>query len=421
MSYLRSHSALLTENYSKRFQSSASLGKTLLEKNLLRTARTSTCNPSRTDADDNNVERQNSRKRRSYCTSSQCLGKPKVLELIKAFPSGVKKLSSDYQTYKNINDASRTKYNAWSSQSLKQQPTNMISDTSTNTGTSTRVVDNIRARSCIPRRQQEQQKRFIRDFKKVILPVTIVQIPGGTVFLPLIAISPQTFLSNHFFTDDQIRYFVSNEYYHRRAYFISCANDIWMTLISHPQFKSSSSNEMFQKLEVLKYDNAGPVFKNVMVLYSLFKNHFGQQRNGQYVYKLNCLPRGQVMNIALSSSLTSPTLSLQPSVLIQRRLTTLAQNIIQDDINLIREGYHFMGRESCNKSLSLHEVIETCAVRGLPCGLDQDADDMRESLTGHLIMMKQVIDEVGIEGLHSVEAEQFILHLSVIRQNFSKH
>ncbi len=321
-------------------------------------------------------------KSRKYSSSVSRLGSrggPTVIDLIRFFPTGVKKLYNDVQTYHNIKDASTTKENIWST--LRR----------------------------IPRRQQEQQKRLIRDLKKVALPVTLAILPAiGNIFIALMAIQPRPFLSNHFFTDEQVRYFVSREYYRRRAYFSLCANDFWHTVSVH-HFKAKN-------LVHDRSDNAGPIFDNVMALYSLFEN-FGQgsSHNVRWnVSLLNALPRDQTLKIAFSSWLASPTLWIQPSILIRYRLSSLAQEIIQDDIVLIEEKQDL---QNCN-SLTPNELLDACFIRSLPCGLDQDVDDMRQSLSGHLKMMKQVLDEVGPSGLQCSQGSQFVLHLHAIRYEY---
>eukprot|EP00551_Chaetoceros_affinis_P011231 CAMPEP_0203672082 /NCGR_PEP_ID=MMETSP0090-20130426/7701_1 /ASSEMBLY_ACC=CAM_ASM_001088 /TAXON_ID=426623 /ORGANISM="Chaetoceros affinis, Strain CCMP159" /LENGTH=127 /DNA_ID=CAMNT_0050537323 /DNA_START=377 /DNA_END=757 /DNA_ORIENTATION=+ len=118
--------------------------------------------------------------------------------------------------------------------------------------------------------------------------------------------------------------------------------------------------------------------------------------------------------MAFSSWLASPTLWIQPSKLIHYRLNSLAQEIVQDDIALIEEKQDI---QNCS-SLTHNELLDACFIRSLPCGLDQSVDAMRQSLSGHLKMMKQVLDDVGPLGLQCTQGSLFVLHLHAIRYEY---
>ena len=107
----------------------------------------------------------------------------------------------------------------------------------------------------------------------------------------------------------------------------------------------------------------------------------------------------------------SPMLWVQPSMLIQRKLDTLAKDIIKDDIMMIQEKHHL---NNCG-SLTCTEVLDACSMRSLPCAIDQSLDVMRESLTRHLLIIEKILDKVGHAGLESKEAVQFVLYLPTMQ------
>lgn len=296
--------------------------------------------------------------------------KPNIIDLIKSIPVGSKKLYHDYQTYTNIRDASETKINAW-----------------------------CKLEHRIPRRQKQQQERFLRDLRKVAVPVSIMMIPFiGNFFAIVIVVDPRFFLSDHFFTKKQVRYFVSKEYNERKAYFSSCAIDI--EKLFNITMSSFTLGETVGNVD--KYIT-GSVIDNAIPLYSLFKDQYSEKRNS--------LSRNNILNLAFSSWLASPMLWVQPSMLIQRKLDTLAKDIIKDDIMMIQEKHHL---NNCG-SLTSTEVLDACSMRSLPCAIDQSVDVMRESLTRHLLIIEKILDKVGHAGLESKEAVQFVLYLPTMQ------
>ena len=129
------------------------------------------------------------------------------------------------------------------------------------------------------------------------------------------------------------------------------------------------------------------------------------------------LSRREILNMTYASWLASPTLFLQPVILIRYRLATLIKDIIQDDINLIREGHHL---RKC-RSLTSYEVLDACSLRNLPCNLNQTTDSMRGFLTEHLMNMEQVLLHVGEDQFkRSPSTAYFILYLPIIRQHISR-
>ena len=325
---------------------------------------------------------------RSYSNTCVHLSKvdvqPTLIDLIKTLPVGSKKLYYDYQTYKNIRDASKTKINAW-----------------------------CKLEHHIPRRQKEQQKKFLLDVKKVAVPVALMSIPMiGNFFAIFVAVDPRFFLSDQFFTEEQVRYFVSKEYNERKVYFSSCAIDV--EELFSITISASKPGGTVGSMDNSKYIT-GSVIENVMPLYSLFQDQYSAKKKGTHQNDAQ-LSRNNILNIAFSSWLASPILWVQPSKLIKRKLDALAKDIIEDDIMLIHEKHHL---NSCSL-LTSSEVLDACSKRSLPCAIDQSVDAMRESLTSHLLIMEKILDKVGHAGLQSKEAEHFVLYLPTIQHELEK-
>lgn len=296
-----------------------------------------------------------------------------VMQIIKSFPQGMKLLAKDVQQYYNIQSASQSQHNSW-----------------TNKG----------GINYIPRRQSEQQRQLIRDLYKVAGPVAFVNIPilGNTIFL-LIAWKPNFFLSKHFYNYQHHRRFVSEEYRSRRGAFESTANDFFSTIMMR-----SNSSQLRDQLCIQKGDNAG-VFLDVLQLYKIC-----QQINWKSIPKYQLVQLGEMLGM------TRFYLNIIPDSVVLSHLKARVKDIVLDDGNLLKEKQH---EKNC-ASLSDEEVLDACALRGLPCQLGQSYDDMRESLTNHLKMMKTVHDQVGKHTLITeISGVMFMLYLQPIRFKLS--
>jgi hypothetical protein len=76
-----------------------------------------------------------------------------------------------------------------------------------------------------------------------------------------------------------------------------------------------------------------------------------------------------------------------PNAYLRKRLLSIAQDIVQDDILLIQEGQHF---NKCD-SLTDEEVLDACLLRGLPINT---LTQMRTQLTHHLIMVQPLLQKL---------------------------
>ena len=265
-----------------------------------------------------------------------------------------------------------------------------------------------------PRRQQEQQKQFLRDIRKVILPVTVASLPivGNAIFV-LLVLRPYVFLSDQFFTREQVRYFGSMGYHQRKTFFHASAIDLCSMLNINPDCRNAL-DVLIDEMKVTRIKNETISIKDIIPLYTKIQKVFGNHNE-----LFQNFSRGQIMNVTHSSWLASPTLFLQPLPLIRYRLNIVIQDISQDDINLIREKQH---EQNCS-SLTSDEVFDACSLRSLPC--DRSCDNsqtsdsiMRQNLTEHLRLMNQVMNHVGGEDefKRSIATAYLLLYFPVVRQ-----
>ena len=308
--------------------------------------------------------------------------KPSAIELIKYFPTGMKLLFKNIQQYYNITAASQSPNNKWTTQG---------------------------GINYIPRRQSEQQRQLIRDVWKVAFPVSYINLPilGNTIWI-LIAWKPNLFLSKQFFEFQYHRSFVSEEYRERRGAFSKVANDFWRTVMMDEQ--SSETKELLQ-INTDVGDDAGVILDGV-ALHELFRRGSGRG-NIQW----DSIPRQQLVQIAAVSGMSSFISMVMPRSIVQVRLQAKVKDIVLDDANLLREKHHLVN----NERLTDEEVMDACALRGLPCHLGQSFDSMRTCLTNYLFIMEAVHQNIGKDRLiKDEEGIMFVLHLQPIRFQLNK-
>jgi hypothetical protein len=272
--------------------------------------------------------------------------------------------------------------------------------------------------SHVPRRQLEQQRQLHRDLQKVIVPVAIGALPAiGNVFLVAMAMAPRFFLSWHFFSEDQYRYFVSLEYRDKKQG-LQLAGDAVLNSIG---LGRAEINVAWNSLQTSNNNNdvdrAGPIFKDVLPLYDLtpgtsVKKSYGKLDlfQSKILNVSSNIKRDQLVLLA-RARLPSPMVSILPSVWIRMQFKSLVNDIVQDDMVLLKEKQHI---NQCS-FLTNKEVLEACLLRGLPCGLDVNFEEMRACLANHLVMMKQILESHGRKGIESDKAALFILQFPAIR------
>eukprot|EP00580_Thalassiosira_gravida_P013723 CAMPEP_0201681010 /NCGR_PEP_ID=MMETSP0494-20130426/50892_1 /ASSEMBLY_ACC=CAM_ASM_000839 /TAXON_ID=420259 /ORGANISM="Thalassiosira gravida, Strain GMp14c1" /LENGTH=516 /DNA_ID=CAMNT_0048164741 /DNA_START=401 /DNA_END=1952 /DNA_ORIENTATION=+ len=330
------------------------------------------------------------------------------------------------------------------------------------------------------RRPQEHQRQISRDLRTTLPTVfAFLFIPGvGYAFLLLGMMFPRLLLSRQFHTNKQRWEFAEDEFGNKRCggWEVRLNGDFWgMMMRCMPRLKLVCGDEAdsngecgddgeergnanndnsddgikeiipgyLEPLSYHKMDAAGPVYtkQSMLQLYSLFQHLNNQQQQQQQQHHNNAtattsskrspsiqnLQTTHLHSLALSNNLASPIylpstiapLFLQtfvPNVYLQRKLTTLAENIVMDDAALIEEGQ--LECHCCR--MTEEEVLDACWLRGLPLGrfvtvggTTTAADDrgggggtggnrgngvddsqitiMRNVLTNHLQMMKAVM------------------------------
>lgn len=311
---------------------------------------------------------------------------PSVRELVQAFPTGMKLLISDIHRYYNIRDASQSPNNSW-----------------TNKG----------GMYFMPRRQAEQQRQLRRDLKKVALPIFFANIPiiGNAIWI-FCAWKPNLFLSRHFYNFNYHRYFTSVEYKTRKGAFETVAQDFRtaMMIDAHAPEYNHLVESCRQGNNDL--DNGEDMLLDGRILYQLF------QKKTYYRMEWKSINRQQMIHLAVASGLSNPFLSLMPKFVMKNMLESRVVDIVKDDANLISENHHMT---KCTQ-LTKEEVLDACAMRGLPCHYDCSFDSMRLSLSKYLMIMDSVHGHVGKDCLiKSVDGIMFMLYFQPIRYHLSRH
>ncbi len=290
---------------------------------------------------------------------------PTAFQLFKRFPAGVGRLVDSIFGYWNINEAARTSRNTWSQ---------------------------IGGVGYIPRRQCEQQRKLRRDLQKVALPVAFGALPviGNSIFI-LLAWKPNLFLSSHFLEGHQ-RSVAHDEYRDRFGSFQACAGNFWITVM-----KNSSSHCDIRTKEC---DEAGAII-DALALYEKCRK-----------FPASTIPQHQLVQIAKVAGMSPAIVWALPSMWIRYRLSEIAKDIVLDDADLLSDKLHLDGCQS----LTDDEVLNACALRGLPCKLDVPQHVMRKCLANHLTMVESLFQTVGKTALiKNPEGTTFFSHLPAIR------
>ena len=294
---------------------------------------------------------------------------------IQHFKNGLTRLINDYYTSRYIHDATMTRL------SLIQR-NNIILLPNKN-----QIYPN--------RRAQEHLRQFSRDIA-ITLPTVaaFVLLPVvGNAALFLGMAFPRYLLSRQFHTMEQRREFAMEEYGFRRVWFVSLIqNDDETTTNNGSSLLSSSGlckniqNRMMkiddqqQIIPMMLLDVAGPIYSksSMQLLYNCIHDT---------KLSINTLSRNHLVNLALANNLSSSLLlpssiapsfvkTCIPSIYLVRKLTTLAEDIIMDDIAMIDEGYHNCYYHNHDDDGDIYycvgmtdiEVFEACYIRGLPVG-----------------------------------------------------
>ena len=244
------------------------------------------------------------------------------------FPSGVKALWNDFQTYRNINDASKTLVNSWKGK--------------------------------IPRRQHEHQRLFRADLIKVFPTIFLwLALPGvGNIYVVVaVFLFPKYSLSRQFLNEVDRRKFLHQDYATKRRKFRNVVEAGLGHEVDLLEEWKSSEVCISYHLE----DEAGPMLStNIMI----------QKLRRIENITLTSLTRKQLMNLA--DAMTSiPLPIIMPKPLLMKAIQSHMDAIYEDDALLL-------GERGTISHLLDDEVIAACELRALPTSKKININHMRQ-------------------------------------------
>jgi hypothetical protein len=256
-------------------------------------------------------------------------------ERVVNFPSGVRKLMKDYELYKNIHDASRTRLNAWTLDHSLNKKAPSKTDF---------YIDAIQTRpGRIPRRQYEQQRRAVVEIgtSAPVILMWAVPIVGNLPMILGVTVAPRQVLSRQFHNDYEIYHYAELEYQQRRKEFPGLADMFWnTTILGH---RASELNIPWDKK-----DAAGSIV-DALPFYSIFANDTGTSSKQQLLQgvlkSVDSIPRKYLIKLALAIGVNqnlpgwlSPFVTeWSPNWWLEYRVRQTAQVVSEDDRLLLLE------------------------------------------------------------------------------------
>lgn len=273
-------------------------------------------------------------------------------ERIVNFPRGVRKLMKDYDLYKNIHDASRTRLNSWT----LDRPLNKKAMSKTDF----EIGSIVNRPGRIPRRQYEQQRRATVDIGTSAPVILLWAVPViGYVPMILGVAAPRQVLSRQFYNEYEVYDYAKLEYQQRKKEFAGLVEMFWnTTALGH---RASELNIPWEN----KKDAAGPTI-DALPLYSIFANYANASSDHQLVkgalQSVDSIPRKYLVKLALAIGVNqnlpgwlSPYVTkCSPTWWLQYRVRETAQVVSEDDRLLLLERHD---EDGCS-SLSDIEVMD---------------------------------------------------------------
>ena len=330
---------------------------------------------------------------------------PTTMEIVNAFPAGVKRLYSDMLRYKNIHDASRTRLNAWT---IRRNPLyHGFNDMPFI------IVDEELRPGRIPRREHEEQRRLKEDLRKVIPVVALWAVPFiGTLLVFCAVLAPRQSLSRQFLNPYQKQLYASIEYRQRQENFETLGEYVFTSLM----ISAKRIN-----ISLLEEDAAGPII-DLMPFYVVFTNELPEAQAKNFVLpvgklaSLESYPREHLISLALANGLYQHLPNLLSSLgarlcpWLKHEVRRIGTDIAVDDTLLLEEAYDSNGCES----MTDEEVLDACLMRGLPVTVP--LEEMRVCLTNHLSMIRTLKERVPSEKHKPSQGLKLLtMHLSSIR------
>lgn len=237
----------------------------------------------------------------------------------------------------------------------------------------------------------------------------------GYAFVFLGMAFPRLLLSRQFHTEEQRYDFGMLEYRRRLTWYDELSSrDFWgWSTTNVPEsahargdYDGTAGNRgvmrtgppRLDSLTYLDMDAAGPVFDDdsMHTLYDLIRRNVGRESNdgigGEFAASaaMRHLQSSHLHHLSLSNNIGPRMLlprtlvpcflrTCMPRTYLERKLATLAEDVILDDAALIEEGRHSPsigddGGQYC-VGLTDTEVFDACWIRGLPIGRFATADD----------------------------------------------
>mmetsp|Transcript_4802 Transcript_4802/g.13430 ORF Transcript_4802/g.13430 Transcript_4802/m.13430 type:complete len:593 (+) Transcript_4802:71-1849(+) len=396
------------------------------------------------------------------------------LERAQGFPAAVWDIWQDAAQYQNIVNATRTHRNAWTPAALSEHQQDVAHRLALFLPGSSELhhgddaqefqekSSTSKADAIVPWRQVVQQRQFIEDLTRVIVPL-MVWIPPIVGWLPTIlaVTAPRQFFTSHFHNEYEKVHFAWINQEQRRVEFPSVIQKLCKQ--SQHLLWDQYHYRYFSSVE--QGDAAGPLLQDPMGLYTaIFESSSPFHRSGLAgIFDLDELPSRYVTRLALAmglyQSLPGPWMNqfvakvMVPRVHLRAQLRRLMYRIVEEDSLLLLEGHD---QNEC-QNLSNQEVLDSCLMRNLPIVLvdsgsadaqfnDQktgganlgqgpnvvDYQEMRRNLTHHLEIMSSVAeavsDQVKQQYAFKSENEQaeiakerlglFSSHVAILRHSF---
>ena len=244
------------------------------------------------------------------------------------FPLGVKTLWNDFQTYQNINDASKTLVNSW--------------------------------RGKVPRRQLEHQRLFRADLSKVFPTIFLwIALPGvGNIYIVMaVFLFPKYSLSRQFLGKSERRKFLHQDYRAKQRLFPNVLKGGFGTVNN---IAERIRKNQFYNLSCSKGSNRSMYLVDTVIDRLCKTEHI----------TLNSLTRTQLVSLA-SATTSIPLPHVMPKMILKITLERHIQLIFDDDKLLIEEGDNL-------SDLIDDEIIAACELRALPTLQDMSIDHMKE-------------------------------------------
>ena len=311
-----------------------------------------------------------------------------MLQRIRDFPNGAKRLVQDFQLYQNIQEASRNPRSAWATRYK-------LSDKDDN-------GEIVTGR--IPRRQFELQRRIKLD--SAIIPVFFMAMLPGVGYIPMVLAfsAPRQVLTRHFMNQFEMYHYGEIEYIQRMNHYRS---------VYRLFFDSLKLDDLASYARGVGGDASGP-FIDSLELFSAFHSEYGHTTSTildklQTEYQVELALSSGVLQ-HLPSSLSTALASYLPKSWLCKQVRQRIRAVVTDDSLLLEEGYL---ADDCEAMTDL-ELFEACLLRGLPVNIPPSR--MRECVVNHLKAMSSMRKELPCAVVESEAFALFAMLSPMLRQ-----